>query len=73
MSEKEQAKMIIDRLPDYKLPGLLLFLQGMQFSDELEDDQFCEELYQDYLNDPDPTKSETISLEDLAAQEGVEL
>ena len=73
MSEKEQAKMIIDRLPDYKLPGLLLCLQGMQFSDELEDDQFCEKLYQDYLDDPDPTKSETISLEDLAAQEGVEL
>ena len=73
MSEKEQAKMIIARLPDYKLPGLLLFLQGMQFSDELEDDQFCEKLYQDYLDDPDPTKSETISLEDLAAQEGVEL
>ena len=73
MSEKEQAKMIIDRLPDYKLPGLLLFLQGMQFSDELEDDLYCEKLYQDYLNDPDPEKSETISLEDFAAQEGVQL
>ena len=73
MSEKEQAKMIIDRLPDYKLPGLLLFLQGMQFSDELEDDLYCEKLYQDYLNDPDPEKSETISLEDFATQEGVQL
>ena len=73
MSEKEQAKMTIDRLPDYKLPGLLLFLQGMQFSDELEDDLYCEKLYEDYLNDPDPEKSETISLEDFAAQEGVQL
>ena len=73
MSEKEQAKMIIDRLPDYKLPGLLLFLRGMQFDDEIEDERYCEKLYQDYLNDPDPTKDETITLEELAAQEGIEL
>ena len=73
MSEKEQAKMIIDTLPDYKLPGLLLFLRGMQFDDEMEDDRYCEKLYQDYLNDPDPDKNETISLEELAAQEGIAL
>ncbi len=28
MSEREQAKQIIDRLPEYKIPSLLLFLQG---------------------------------------------
>ena len=37
MSEREQAKQIIDRLPDYKIGNLLLFLQGMQFDDEIED------------------------------------
>ena len=71
--EKEQAKMIIDRLPDYKLPGLLLFLRGMQFDDEIEDERYCEKLYQDYLDDPDPDKNETISLEELAEQEGITL
>ena len=73
MSEKEQAKMIIDRLPDYKLPGLLLFLRGMQFDDEIEDERYCEKLYQDYLDDPDPDKNETISLEELAEQEEITL
>ena len=73
MNKKEQAKRIIDRLPDYKIPELLLFLQGMQFDDEMEDERFCEKLYQDYLNDPDFDKDETISLEELAAQESIEL
>lgn len=73
MSEKEQAKMIIDRLPEYKLPKLLLFLQGMQFDDEIEDDLYCEKLVDDYLNDSSPDKHEFITLEDFAAQEGISL
>ena len=73
MSEKEQAKQIIDRLPDYKLRRLLVFLRGIEFDDELEDDLFCEQLYQKYLDDPDPDKTQTITLEELAAREGVEL
>lgn len=73
MSEKEQAKQIIDRLPDYKLHRLLVFLRGIEFDDELEDDLFCEQLYQKYLDDPDPDKTQTITLEELAAREGVEL
>ena len=36
MSEREQAKQIIDRLPDYKISYLLLFLKGMEFDNELE-------------------------------------
>lgn len=73
MSEKEQAKLIIDRLPEYKMPKLLLFLQGMQFDDEIEDDLFCEKLVEDYLNDPSPDKNEFVTLEELAAQEGITL
>lgn len=73
MSEKEQAKMIIDRLPEYKLPKLLLFLQGMQFDDEIEDDLYCEKLVEDYLNDNSPDKHDCISLEEFAAQEGISL
>lgn len=73
MSEKEQAKMIIDQLPEYKMAKLLLFLRGMLFDDEIEDDLYCERLLEDYLNDTSPDKHETISLEELAAQEGVNL
>ena len=68
MSNREQIVQIIDQLPDYKLSTLLVFLKGMAF----EDDLFCERLYQSYLDDPDPDKHETISLEELMKQEGIE-
>ena len=58
MSEREQAKQIIDQLPEYKMGNLLLFLKGMQFDDNIEDDLYCQKLYEDYLNDPDPEKDE---------------
>ena len=73
MSEREQAKQIIDQLPEYKISGLLMFLQGMKFDDEMEDDLYCQKLYQEYLDDPDPEKHEVISLEELCRQEGIEL
>ena len=73
MSEREQAKQIIDQLPEYKISNLLLFLRGMQFDDEIEDDLYCERLVEDYLNDTSPDKHETITLEELAKQVGVEL
>lgn len=73
MSEREQAKQIIDQLPEYKISNLLLFLRGMQFDDEIEDDLYCERLVEDYLNDTSPDKHDTITLEELAKQVGVEL
>ena len=73
MSEREQAKQIIDQLPEYKISNLLLFLKGIQFDDDIEDDLYCQKLYEDYLNDPDPEKDESITIEELAAREGIEL
>lgn len=72
MSEKEQAKMIIDQLPDYKMPRLLLFLQGIQFDDDIEDEAFCERMYQNYLNDPDPEKDKEYTLEDCKKEWGID-
>lgn len=71
MSEREQTKRIIDRLPEYKMGNLLLFLKGMEFDDDIEDDLFCQKMYEDYLNDPE--KDEEITIEELAAREGIEL
>lgn len=73
MSEREQAKQIIDQLPEYKIGNLLLFLKGIQFDDDIEDDLFCQKMYEDYLNNPDLEKHETITIEELAAKEGIEL
>ena len=71
MSEKEQIIQIINQLPDYKLGRLLVFLQGMKLDDDIEDDQYCEWLVEQYLNNEDPDKHETVSLEALAEQEGI--
>lgn len=72
MSNREMCAQLLDAVPEYKIGYVLAYLQGLT-ADEAEDDAFCEKLYQDYLNDPDPEKSETISLEDFAAREGVQL
>lgn len=73
MSEREQAKQIIDQLPEYKIGNLLLFLRGMAFDDDMEDDIYCEKLVDDYLQCDDADKHETITLEELAAREGIDL
>ena len=73
MSEKEQAKQMIDCLPDYKIPGVLFLLKRVQSDDDFEDDLFCEKLVEDYLDDPDPEKHSAVTLEELAAREGIAL
>lgn len=71
MSDREKAKQIIDRLPEYKVNKILLFLQGIEFSEEIDDDLFCEKLYQDYLDDPDPEKDKEYSLEECKKEWGL--
>lgn len=73
MSQREQAKQIIDRLPQEKVERVLFFLLGVQYDSEIDDDLFCEKLVADYLNDNSPDKHDTISIEDLAKREGVAL
>ena len=73
MSEREQAKQIIDRLPEYKIGRLLLFLQGMQFDDEIEDELYCARLMDDHRNACSAEPEELITLEELAKREGIAL
>ena len=73
MSEKEQVLQIIDELPDYKMGRLLIFLQGMKLDDDIEDDLYCERLVEQYLNNEDPEKHDTVSLQEFAKQEGIVL
>ncbi|WP_310602824.1 hypothetical protein [Anaerosporobacter sp.] len=72
MSNKEVAKSIIDKIPDYKIPYIVSFLKGFQLDDEIEDDLFCMRMANDYLNDDDPEKHESISFEDLVKELGLE-
>lgn len=39
----------------------------------LTDEGFCEQLLKDYRNDPDPHKTDTIPLKQLARELGMEL
>ena len=73
MSNREQAKSIIDSLPEYKMAAIVSFLKGVQYDDELEDALFCKNMADEYLNDKSPDKHETIAIEDLAADLGVVL
>lgn len=67
MSNKEQAMSLLDKVPDYKLGYAIAFLQGLTV-DEETDDLFCNNLVQEYLNDTDPNKHDTISLSDLKSE-----
>ena len=40
----------------------LVFLLGVQFDDDFEDDVFCERLYQEYLNAPDRNEFEEMNI-----------
>ena len=73
LSERELAKQIIDKLPEYKISRLLLFLRGIEFDDEIEDDLYCEKLVEDYLNNVDEERGQGITIEELAKREGIEL
>ena len=44
MSEREQAKQIIDSLPEYKVRKVLLFLKGVQFGNDMDDVTYSDEL-----------------------------
>lgn len=68
MSERELAKQIIDQLPEYKMTKILYLLKGIQIDDEIEDEIFCENLAERYLNDPD---HEAIPFEDAIKEAGL--
>ncbi len=61
MSNKEKAIKLMESIPDSSLGFIVAFLQNMV--EDIEDDIFCEKLYQDYLSSPD--KNEFVSLEDV--------
>lgn len=68
MSEREQAKQIIDQLPEYKMTKILYLLKGIQIDDDIEDALFCENLAEKYLNNPE---HEMITFEDAIKEAGL--
>lgn len=70
MSEREMAKQIIDQLPEYKIKKIFYLLKGIQIDDEIEDELFCENLAEQYLNTQD---HEVISFEDAIMEAGLNM
>ena len=70
MSDREMAASLLKKVPDYKLGYVLAFLQGIT-ADENTDDAFCERMYENYLNDPDPDKDTAFTLEECKKEWGL--
>lgn len=68
MSNKEKVISLLDELPDYKIGYILAYMQGMIMGDEEADDLFCKKIVEDYLNDKDSQKHETVTLEELVKE-----
>ncbi|MCC8077091.1 MAG: hypothetical protein LUG15_04780 [Oscillospiraceae bacterium] len=70
MSEKEKVIAMLDSVPDYKMGYVLAYVQGIT-ADEEADDAFCQQMVENYENDPDPEKSRGYPLEDCKREWGL--
>lgn len=75
MSTKEQIYNIIDSFSDEQLTQVYTMIVSVKkmLDNEAADDMFCRRLYNDYLNDTDPDKDETVPLNKLADELGIVL
>lgn len=72
MSSREKCNAILDTFTEAQLVNVAAMLQAMrQTIDDLEDEAFCEQMYQSYLNDPD--KGDPVPIEDFAKELGIQL
>ena len=71
MSNKETIISLLDKVPEYKMGYILAYVQGVT-ADEEADDNFCQQMLNDYENDTDPEKDDTYSLEDCKKEWGID-
>lgn len=71
MSNKEQIVDLLEKIPEYKMGYILAYVQGIA-ADEEADDLFCRKLVKDYINDPDPEKDRTYTLEECKKEWGLD-
>jgi len=74
MSNRELCITLINDIGEEKLANVAVMLQSIKdMIDESVNEFYCTRLYEDYLNDPDSKKHESISLNDYAKELGVVL
>lgn len=71
MSTKEMTMTMLDthELSEEAMTSIYNFVRFMV--DEAEDDAFCAKMYQDYLDDPDPHKHDSVTLEEAMEMCGI--
>lgn len=70
MSNREKIIALLDEVPDYKMGYVLAYIQGIT-ADEEADDAFCQRMWENYQNDPDPEKDEYVTLEECEKEWGL--
>lgn len=68
MSNREKVIALLDNIPEYKIGYVLAYVQGLT-ADEDADDEFCQQLYERYQNDPE--KDEAFTLEECKREWGL--
>ena len=72
MSAREQCNAILDTLDEIQLVNAAAMLSVLRKTiDDLEDEVFCEKMFQDYESDPD--KGDPMPIEDFARELGIVL
>ncbi len=71
MSNKDRVISLLDNVPEYKMGYVLAYVQGIT-ADEENDDAFCERMWENYQNDPDPDKGKGYSLEECKKEWGID-
>ena len=57
-------------MPEYKLGYIFAYVQGLTAYED-NDGLYCQKLYQDYLEDTDPDKDETFTLDECKKEWGL--
>ena len=74
MSRREMAYSIIDGFTEAQLVQVLSMLQNVKsLIEDAEDEEICQAMLREYLEDDSLDKHETVSLEDFAAELGINL
>lgn len=75
MSAKEKIYSIIDEFSEEQLIQVCALLTSVRkmLNEEAEDDAFCVKLLDDYRNDSDPHKHESVTLDEFAKGLGINL
>jgi len=78
MTSRDKCIAILDNFGEEQLSRIATMQKNMKdmFDAALEDakdEAFCQKLYENYLDDPDPDKNDAMSIEDFAKSLGINL